>query len=242
MDAVDFDILRALSQDLSADGWPVPGPARGGESSTAPAQPVPVDPFHSEPGKQTADTASKSGRRAARTTGGEYNRFLAGLAEPQFIKELNLLPPLNTNRRAINYKSDDAVRDRIVSHLFANKLHWVEAKTLRLDEKDYYRRSPYQRQTRLLPLVRGSVGSGGEHPIYMTANNPQGKKFRNMEGSPLNGRPYYSFWGVPDAFEAKQLPITYYGSGYLDEADHVAVDQHVRPLLEGLKHAGQVHV
>lgn len=218
LEPADFEILRALSDDLSQPPPTAPhGESEGGNDHPLPrSQRSLVDP-------NIAIARQKSTSSIIRAR--------IGHPEPSSLTSLPYYEPFRDHHRHLTHGGPPHVPSRIVD-AFGGKLRWIPPSTSRaaLMPSNWHDRSPYKLYSRRLPLR--TEQDGQRLWVHMTQHNLPPRAGGLTQGTELHGRPYYGFWGVSEELQGEFLPVVFYGLGTLERQDNEAVDRRLAPLIE----------
>ena len=241
LDHVDLEILDSLMEGLSQTEHVAAslGPADG----------------HDTPSALGDRTKRKQGRRAKKQTAPQPNpketerkrKSVASMREkmkwpePRGLRELDYIEPMRKSDKAgdIKLMEDGGMQAKINSEVFGGQLEWYGLVHVpNLVGNDFGKLSPISRASRQLPLVRITSPQGIPLRVHITDHNI-GLGGPNLGNSPLKDRPYYMFWGIPEAITGTKNNLFLYGVGHLNKDKIAAVDAHLEPLLEASKRAAQ---
>ncbi|KAF6767474.1 hypothetical protein PSEUBRA_005089 [Kalmanozyma brasiliensis GHG001] len=215
---VDFDILHALSADLSrpsSSHLPVePGQTAPSDptsasphSFTSIAQPEAKRPRVPPPPDLAAAIASQRVKSAA-------IRKRMRWPEPRSFSHLVSYPPFRSVARQLSSDTSPEIASRIVA-AFAGKLQWVPLSRDTSLQTIFRDRTPYKLYSRRLPIRMERQGTSWS--VHMTQHNVPLRREGLTQGTPLHGKPYYGFWGLPEDVSSGSVPAVFYGSGILEK-------------------------
>ena len=162
------------------------------------------------------------------------------MREPSSLGKIPYTEPLGSDIKlsgSLYFTPSEKLIQDISLQLFGGKLRTVDERVFHfVKPQNYWAMWPMHKRSRRLPLFSTTAADGKTKlEIYMTDNNNR-EPNKKLKGTVLENKRYYMFFGVPETLKAKNT-IEYYGAGYINAEDHVAVDQHLMPLLRVLNQA-----
>lgn len=241
LDQSDFAFLDSIASELSERERSInPNDAAQRSPASALGAQLQSSPRAREPatGKRARNTVQDQTSRSVRL------RKKQNWPAPRVFSELESFPELRKQGvyARLSYTEDPGLRSRIDS-VFANKIHWVDLKSLPISEYNFRKRMPTLHVHSRVPSVQTVDKNGQRFGIYMTEHNIlKDKRHTGLDRSPLQDVPHFMFWKVADNIKGVHNEIEYLGTGYINKEDNGAVDRHVRGLLEAAKHSSGAHL
>lgn len=246
LDPEDLDFVNNVLIDLDHEG-----PPQGDESNIVAATTAAkvVNPL--PPSQSTSGVSTLQRKLARKRSSTQKNRTRKQpnpdkrTAEPSTLQSIPYTEALRNDGRStgtLTLRPNEKLIQDLSSRIFADKLRVVEDRLLRFLKPDqFFRRWPLGRRSRRLPIFGTTAADGTTKlGIYMTDHHTSHES-PNFKDTILENKRYYMFFGVPTTLKAKN-PIEYYGAGYIDSKDFHTVDQHLSPLLEGIKEAAELRL
>lgn len=183
---------------------------------------------------------TEEGSQVARPKRRRNRGGVGRLREPSSLGKIPYTEPLGSDIKlsgSLYFTPSEKLIQDISLQLFGGKLRTVDERVFHfVKPQNYWAMWPMHKRSRRLPLFSTTAADGKTKlEIYMTDNNNR-EPNKKLKGTVLENKRYYMFFGVPETLKAKNT-IEYYGAGYINAEDHVAVDQHLMPLLRVLNQA-----
>lgn len=149
--------------------------------------------------------------------GMSYVKIRERAREPENLRKLEVMPPLRNLRRAVPtllMAEHAEIRDFINSRVFDGRLRWVNLDEAPKIWDTLRRKSPLYSPSRRVPSVTIGTPEGGLLWLHVTEHG-SGKPSFKTEGTVLENRPFYAFWGFPNEVTTDGKSMQYYGIGLL---------------------------
>lgn len=244
LDQVDYNFLHSLSHELATQGHGATSASHQDASHRSHGQTgghsdwedVDLDVFPA-PGRQTDPRWERLvGEKRERLRGSRW-------PAPEVLTKLGLWRPLKEHgfSRNLVFKDTDEIRARINSHLFADKIHWVDLRPFTARSSEWRNRMPTTGTSQRMPFLRIVDADGTPLRLYLTEHNMFTQEGSALKQTALENVPLFMFWGVSERASDVKHDIAFLGSGVLMVQDNHAVDEHLRGMISAAQHY-QIHL